>query len=117
MATILSGSSTMFSKLATARIVTFGPRSSLRVEDYVGGANALLSKAAEIGHGGAISTTCCTRIHWPPLWNRPANQDGGDRPRWRGQRDVLHLAPWNASFFRAITGEPRWVRLRTMWLF
>ena len=58
MATILSGSSTMFSKLATARIVTFGPRSSLRVEDYVGGANALLSKAAEIGHGGAVLASC-----------------------------------------------------------
>ena len=67
MTTILSGSSTMSSKLTTTRIVTFGPRSSLRVEDYVGGANALLSKEAKIGHGGAVSTTCCTRIHCPPL--------------------------------------------------
>ena len=38
-------------KLATGKMVTFGPGSSLRSEDLVAGADALLSKATEIGRG------------------------------------------------------------------
>uniref|UniRef100_A0A0D9VAG3 non-specific serine/threonine protein kinase n=1 Tax=Leersia perrieri TaxID=77586 RepID=A0A0D9VAG3_9ORYZ len=44
-------SSTKSSKLATGKMVTFGPNNSLRSEDFVGGADALLSKATEIGRG------------------------------------------------------------------
>uniref|UniRef100_J3L7Z8 Protein kinase domain-containing protein n=2 Tax=Oryza brachyantha TaxID=4533 RepID=J3L7Z8_ORYBR len=44
-------SSTKSSKLATGKMVTFGPGNSLRSEDFVGGADALLSKATEIGRG------------------------------------------------------------------
>ncbi|KAL5208469.1 hypothetical protein ABZP36_032904 [Zizania latifolia] len=44
-------SSTKSSKLATGKMVTFGPRNSLRSEDFVGGADALLTKATEIGRG------------------------------------------------------------------
>lgn len=36
---------------AGGKVVTFGPGSSLRSEDLVGGADALLSKATEIGRG------------------------------------------------------------------
>ncbi|XP_048566243.1 probably inactive leucine-rich repeat receptor-like protein kinase At3g28040 [Triticum urartu] len=55
---VVSGSSTKSSKLAaTGKMVTFGPGSSLRTEDFVGGADALLSKATEIGRGGAFGTT------------------------------------------------------------
>lgn len=55
---IVSGSSsTKSSKVATGKMVTFGPGSSLRTEDFVGGADALLSKATEIGRGGAFGTT------------------------------------------------------------
>ncbi|RLN22822.1 hypothetical protein C2845_PM07G35250 [Panicum miliaceum] len=38
-------------KLAAGKVVTFGPGSSLRSEDLVAGADALLSKATEIGRG------------------------------------------------------------------
>ncbi|KXG34152.1 probably inactive leucine-rich repeat receptor-like protein kinase At3g28040 [Sorghum bicolor] len=38
-------------KLAAGKMVTFGPGSSLRSEDLVAGADALLSKATEIGRG------------------------------------------------------------------
>ncbi|KAM0821479.1 hypothetical protein ACQ4PT_072180 [Festuca glaucescens] len=55
---IVSGSSSTKSrKLATGKMVTFGPGSSLRTEDFVGGADALLSKATEIGRGGVFGTT------------------------------------------------------------
>uniref|UniRef100_A0ACD5WPQ0 Uncharacterized protein n=1 Tax=Avena sativa TaxID=4498 RepID=A0ACD5WPQ0_AVESA len=52
-----SGSSTKSSKLAAGKMVTFGPGSSLRTEDFVAGADALLSKATEIGRGGVFGTT------------------------------------------------------------
>ncbi|XP_047059730.1 probably inactive leucine-rich repeat receptor-like protein kinase At3g28040 [Lolium rigidum] len=52
-----SSSSTKSRKLATGKMVTFGPGSSLRTEDFVGGADALLSKATEIGRSGVFGTT------------------------------------------------------------
>ncbi|CAO2167769.1 unnamed protein product [Urochloa humidicola] len=53
-ATTKSSSSTAGGKgkqLAAGKMVTFGPGSSLRSEDLVAGADALLSKATEIGRG------------------------------------------------------------------
>ncbi|KAL5222341.1 hypothetical protein ABZP36_027054 [Zizania latifolia] len=50
VASIIS-SSIKSSKLTTGKMVTFGPGNSLRSEDFVGGADALLSKATEIGRG------------------------------------------------------------------
>ncbi|CAO1940989.1 unnamed protein product [Urochloa humidicola] len=53
-ATTKSSSSTGGGKgkqLAAGKMVTFGPGSSLRSEDLVAGADALLSKATEIGRG------------------------------------------------------------------
>ncbi|XP_062231508.1 probably inactive leucine-rich repeat receptor-like protein kinase At3g28040 [Phragmites australis] len=44
-------SSTKSGKLTAGKMVTFGPGSSLRSEDLVGGADTLLSKATEIGRG------------------------------------------------------------------
>ena len=46
-----SSSPSSGNKLAAGKVVTFGPGSSLRSEDLVAGADALLSKATEIGRG------------------------------------------------------------------
>ncbi|KAG2594280.1 hypothetical protein PVAP13_5NG636300 [Panicum virgatum] len=48
---IVTSSSSSAGKLAAGKVVTFGPGSSLRSEDLVAGADALLSKATEIGRG------------------------------------------------------------------
>ncbi|XP_062208128.1 probably inactive leucine-rich repeat receptor-like protein kinase At3g28040 [Phragmites australis] len=48
---VTSSSTNKSSKLAAGKVVTFGSGSSLRSEDFVGGADTLLSKATEIGRG------------------------------------------------------------------
>ncbi|CAD5177481.1 unnamed protein product [Musa acuminata subsp. malaccensis] len=47
----MCSSSTRSTGPAVGRMVVFGPRSSLRSEDLVGGAEALLTKATELGRG------------------------------------------------------------------
>ncbi|RWW09930.1 hypothetical protein BHE74_00014222 [Ensete ventricosum] len=47
----ICSSSTRSTGPAAGRMVVFGPRSSLRSEDLVGGAEALLTKATELGRG------------------------------------------------------------------
>ncbi|OEL17404.1 putative inactive leucine-rich repeat receptor-like protein kinase [Dichanthelium oligosanthes] len=48
---VTSSTKSSSGKLAAGKMVTFGPGSSLRSEDLVAGADALLSKATEIGRG------------------------------------------------------------------